>query len=233
VRVGGVIAVHAVFDEQLPVRSHRIFELAVSEFHVAEVERVVENRQRVAHVAFKAFDLWIEADKDAAAVVVHPRRRLEAKRVAIEGLAVSLLSGYAFEFAARTVDPAVVEAAEEFGAGAFRFTADQIAAMAARVHQDADFAVIAVRQDDRPPGHRARHEIAAVGKFREVAGEQPALVENPRPLLLEDLLIDKSAAVDAENAVFPIVEYQPSGVTPVSHRSFLLRRTVSAAETAA
>src|ERR1700747_1913524 len=174
VRVSGVIPVHAVLDQELPVRSHRVFELALHEFHLAQVERIVEDRQSIGHVAFEALDLRVEADKDAAAVVVHPRRGLEAERIAIEGLAVGLLAGNALELAAGIVDPAVVETAKEFGAGAFVFAADKIAAVATRVHQDADLAIIAMRQDYRPAGHPARHEIAGLREFREMARKEPA-----------------------------------------------------------
>ena len=126
-------------------------------------------------------------------------------RGAVERLAIGLLTGNPLEFAASAVDPAVIEAAEKF-AGALVFAAYQVAPVAAGVHQDADLAVVAVRQNNRPPGYGPRHEIARLWKFRDMTGEKPAPIKNPRPLLLEDFVIDKYAAVDAENAVFAVVE---------------------------
>jgi len=90
---------------------------------------------------------------------------------------------------------------------------------AAGVHQDADLAVVTVRQDQRPPADRTRHEIAGLWKFRDMAGEEPAPIENPRPLPLEDLAVDKDAAVDAKDPVFAVVEDQPGSITPVWHRA--------------
>jgi hypothetical protein len=78
--------------------------------------------------------------------------------------------------------------------------------VATRVHQDADLAIIAMRQDYRPAGHPTRHEVAGLRKFREMARKEPALVENPRPLLLKDLLVNKDAAMDPEDAILTIVE---------------------------
>jgi hypothetical protein len=99
------------------------------------------------------------------------------------------------------------------------FAAHQVAAVAAGVHQDADLVVVAMRQDQRPPADRARHEIAGLWKFRDMAREEPAPIKNPRPLLLEDFAVDKDAAVDAKDAIFAVVEDQPGSVTPVWHRA--------------
>jgi hypothetical protein len=137
---------------------------------------------------------------------MHPRRRFKAQSVAVEGVAIGLLSGNAFERAAGIEDPAVVETAKEFGAGAFMFAANKVAAMPACVHQDADLAIIAMREDYRPTGYPARHEVARIREFRDMAREEPAFVENPGPFLLEDLLIDKDAAMDPKDAIRAIVE---------------------------
>ena len=232
-RIGGVIAIHAVLDQQLPVRPHRVFELAFHEFHLAQIERVIEDGHGIAHVAFEALDLRVEADEDAAAVIVHPRRRLQAQRVAVEGFAVGFLSGNAFQFAAGIINPAVIEAAEDFGAVTFVFAADQVAAVTAGVQQGADLAVLAMHQDQRPTGHRTRHEVAWVWEFRLVAREQPAMIENPRPLLLENVSVDKDAPMDPENAVLSVVNDQTSGVTAISHHFLLLRRLAARSPQAA
>ena len=52
-----------------------------------------------------------------------------------------------------------------------------------------------------------------------MAREEPAPIENPRPLPLEDLAVDKDAAVDAKDPVFAVVEDQPGSITPVWHRA--------------
>src|SRR5262249_16644447 len=158
-------------------------ELAMDEFHVAQIERVVEHRQRVTHVAFEAFDLRIETDENAAAVVVHPRHRFKAECVAVKGLAIGFLAGNALELTACAINPAVIEATEKF-ARALMVTAHQVAAMAASIQQNTDLSVVAVRQDHRSPGDRSGHEIAGVWEFRDMAGKQPAPIKNPRPFLL-------------------------------------------------
>ena len=213
-----VVAVHAVFDQQLPVGAHRVFELALDELHVAKVEGVVDDRERVTHVAFEALDVGVVADEDQPAMVAHLGNRFEAEGLAVEGFAIGLFAGDALEFAARAVDPAVIEAAEVVRAAALQVPADQVAAMAAGVEQRADLAVVAGDQDQRAAADAAGDEVAGVGEFRHVAGEQPGAIEDQLPLEFEDLPVDEDAAVDPEDAFFPIVIDETGRVATLPHR---------------
>jgi len=90
----GVIAVHAVFDQELPVRLHAVGLRARHDLGVltAQFEHQVEIFAGVAEIENQAFDSRIEADEHHPAIAFETRHRLEAERVGVEGGRIGIVA---------------------------------------------------------------------------------------------------------------------------------------------
>src|SRR5215470_2039888 len=108
-----MIPVHAVFDQQLPIRLHAVGLRAVYDLNVlaAEVEHVVEIFTRVTEISDQALDRRIEADEHHAAIAFEVRHWLEAERITVESRSVGVVARDANEPPAEVKGPGVIKAA--------------------------------------------------------------------------------------------------------------------------
>src|SRR5262249_38420460 len=135
------------------------------------------------------------AGEHEAPVALDPGRREQTHAGAVEGRAIALLGGQTLERASAAVVPGVVEAAHG-PAVALGHPADQRAAMAARVVEDALDAVVAVPEQQRPVADVAGPEVTRLRDLRLVADVEPAAIEDRAHLALEHVLVGQRRAVD-------------------------------------
>ena len=143
-----MIAVHAVLDQELPVRLHAVGLRAGHDLDLlaAEFEHQVEIFAGVAEIAGQTLDCRVEADKHHAAVAFKARHRFEAERVAVEGRRVGIVTRHRREASAEVEGPGVIKAAKEPGR-AGRITADDVATMRAGVQERMRCAIAVAHQD--------------------------------------------------------------------------------------
>src|SRR4029077_19066441 len=105
----------------------------------------------------------------------------------VEALGVALLVGNLHELAGRVERPRVVEALEEPRVAGVLPT-DRRAAVSTGVEEHAHVAVGAADEDDRAAVDQAPAEVAGLLELRLVADVEPAAVEDPLALEVEDFL---------------------------------------------
>ena len=91
---------------------------------------------------------------------------------------------------------------------AFPLAAHQRAAMPAAIDQGMDLAVAVAAEDDRPPRHRTRLEVAGVLEFRSVPDIDPAAVEDAALLALQHVVGDEHLAIDEEGLLLGIFDHE-------------------------
>src|SRR5579871_1285531 len=103
------------------------------------------------------------------------------------------------QLAAVIVGPAVVETHERLGVAGV-VAADQRAAMQARIDEDADLPIPAMRQHQRPSEHRAPAIVAGLRHLGAVAHIEPGPLEDALELELHDLLRGHARSVNTEGS---------------------------------
>src|SRR5215472_1160875 len=86
--------------------------------------------------------------------------------------------------------------------------ADDVAAVRAAVKQRMWLAHAVAHQDQRPAADPPRDEVAGLSDLRDMAGVKPAIVEDLTLFDFEDRWIGKRPPVDAEDAVYPVIDDQ-------------------------
>src|SRR5207245_592364 len=152
---------------------------------------------RAGEVLVERHRSGIEVEEHEAAVALHARRLRQAVIGLLEALRIRVLAGHAVEPAVAVVAPAVVEAGVNLRV-AFRLAAHHGAAVAAGIEENAEFVFAVAGEDDGPAADRAGLEVAGRADFGLVPYVDPAYVENPPALELEDLRVHHGCAVDRE-----------------------------------
>src|SRR5258708_4415178 len=195
-----MVVVEAVLDQQVPVGANRVFLRAADDLHLSArrlVDHEVEVLLRAGEVVRERYGIWIERDEHEAAVRGHMRRLRESQLGTIEAGGIARFAGHAVELTVAIVAPAVIEALVAARI-ARALAAHRGAPVPAHVQEHADLRGAVAAQDDGPPAHRARHEIARRRDLALVAGVDPAHVEDAPHLAFQHRGIDHRCAMHAE-----------------------------------
>ena len=197
-----MVAIKAVFDQQFPVGLDGVF-LAPAD-HFQPGFRLVRDQVKVLNRTGQIFEQRhsrdVKTHKPQAPVLLQARRRNQVgAATVIEALGVGLYARQVAQFAVRAKHPAVVAAGEVFGRAAC-LAANGGTPVRARVQERMELALGVAVENQVAATHRAGHERARPGQLGGMANIQPALVENLRPLGLENAAVDEGLARHAEQA---------------------------------
>ena len=181
---GQVVALEVVLDDELPVAVELELEAAVGSGGAHPL--VLSPAREAVQAAAERLDVPLEGGSVAAQVhehQVHPHRganRLQAVGAAVEAL-VLVPAGAAdvrgpLEPAVQTVGPRVVGATDAGGKAA-RLAHELVAAVAAHVVEDADFAVPVAHHEHRLAEEVDRAHVAGGGDGAGVADAGPGRIE--------------------------------------------------------
>jgi hypothetical protein len=93
-----------------------------------------------------------------------------------------------------------------------RLSADEGSAVGTGIQEDANLTVAATHQDDPPTGDMTRLEISGTRDFGFMSGINPALLEDPPFLELEDGRVGEHAPINPKEAILDIVDHEvPEG----------------------
>src|SRR5579871_1105536 len=200
-----MVDVDGVLHEQLPVGAHGIVVGARQDGIPAFIliEDQVEIVARTCEIVFEARGIAGETDEKPAAITLHSRR-IKAELVHLEAGPVGILEGNAVQPALVVVGPVVVETQEIPGVAA-GVAAHGGAAVAAGVVKDADLAVIATHDDERPSADAAGQEISSLWHLALVSRVEPRPVEDPPLLPLEQLRIRIDSRAETKDPLGGVV----------------------------
>ena len=203
---GHVVVIEAVFDQQLPVGLDAVAVAALHDPHsrLRLVDNEVDELGGSGEVAAQVHGVGVVADEDEAAVGVDMGRGEEAEVGLVEPLGVACLVGDADEFTTTVEGPSVVEALE-YLAVALVVAADEGAAVAAGVVEDAYLAVAGADEEEGASAHLATAVVAGVGDLGLVTEVEPAAVEEALAFQLQDLGRCHGGAVNAKDVAFDVV----------------------------
>ena len=175
-----MIAVHAVFAQQLPVGSHGVLVGALGDLHAdfGLIGDEVQVLLGAGQVFDQRFYVGIKTDEAKTPVAVDPGRRLQSQAGLLESGTVACFIWNADQIALVVERPGMVEALERFG-GAFVLAAYHGSTVGAGVEEGPHLAVAAPGEKHGTAGHFAPAVFPGFFHFRLVAEVKPALVENP------------------------------------------------------
>ncbi len=205
-----MVAVDAIFDQQLPVGANAIRLRSFHYFHpnFRLIAYQVQILFGAGEVFIQILGRRIEADKDKSAIAIHSRRLCKTEFLPVKSrLAVRIVAGNADQFTALIVCPRMVRALERLRV-AGTLTAYERAAMGAGVQQHSHFAIVPPYENQRTACDPARTEIARPGHLRLVAGVDPAILEDSLPLDFQAFRFGERAPIHAENSPRLIVDYE-------------------------
>ena len=211
-----VIVVVAVLDEQLPVRADVVLLRAVDHLHAAGrrlIQYEIDVLDRRTEVFAQRHGVRIEVEKDKTAIGLDAGRLLEAELGAIEIRRISALPRHGVKPPVAVVGPAVIEAGVAIGI-ALRLAADDGAAMAAGVQENAQLVPAVAAQNQRPSAHRARAKVARRAHLGLMPDVKPAALEDALLLLAEDRGIDERGSIDFETMLLRFVKHDPGRAHP-------------------
>src|SRR5262249_52843029 len=128
-----------------------------------------------------------------------------SERRLVEVAAIGLRARNAREHAIIAISPAVIEAAEATP-GAFALGADDRAAMAAGVEEEAVFAPHIAQEDDGPARDLPGDEIVRLLQLRAVTDIDPALGKDLAHLIGQDRVRDERLAIQEKPLLLGIVD---------------------------
>ena len=222
VRGREVVAVHRVLDRELPVAADRVEVRARDHLEppLRMVGHEIEVLARVTEMLAQARPVEGERHEDEAAVVFDTRQPTQA-----HGRGESTLRRIgprirdAHELARVRERPRVVEALIGLRVP-LGLTAEDRAAVRARVQVRADLTLRVAGEDERPPGERAYLEVTRLWDLGLVTQVEPQAIPEPS-FAREDLIGAEDLPVHAENARVPVFE---DVGTPTAHEVHPRRR---------
>ena len=224
-----MIIVDAILNQQFPVRPDIVFLRAGDDLHLAG-RRLVDNEIDVllglAQIAVEIDRVGVEIGKIEVAVLLEPRDGDQAHFLLIERGAIGIGARHRFQPAIRMIGPAVIHAVE-LPSVAFALAAHQRAAMPAAIDERMDLALAVAAEDDRPPGHRARLEVAGILELRAVPDINPAAVQDAALLPLQHILGDEHLAIDEEGLLVGIFDHEIVAERLVIHERLRIRQSVA------
>jgi len=205
-----VVSIQTILDQEFPVGLDRVSIGTPDDPHAffGLVDDEVQIFASARQIGRQFLDIGIEAHKNKPAIIVYPRRRLEAHLRSVEMVAVSRLIRHAYEIAMIIEGPGVVEALQNVSLSLI-VPADERASVRACVQENPELAVIAAHEEKRSPRDISAPVFAGVFCFGFVTQIQPAFVEDPFLLPLKNLDGRHGGSMDPEDALFWVVYNQP------------------------
>ena len=204
-----VIAIQAVFGQELPVGLYRVHIGTGNYLHpclglIHDQVKVVSGSCQVGE---QVFDSGVETHEVKTPVAVDPRWFLQAQLAPVEGRAVGVFPGEADQLPGGVERPGVIEASQDFGVPLVA-AAEQRTPVGAGIEEYPDLTVFPTDKEKRAARYRAAPVVSGVFHFRLVSQIDPAAVEDACLFPPEQIHGGHGRPVDPENSSLTVIDNQ-------------------------
>ena len=202
-----VIAVEAVFHQELPVRTNTVFLGAADDFHArfGLVHHDVDVSLGIGEIIGQRNCIAIQIQEIEAAIILQPRDGGQVRAFVLAEIVRVIAVGDAGCKRSRVAErPAMIKTLKAQRIAA-PFAHDRCAPMRTDVEEGMNVPGPVAIEHDIAPGHAAGEEIIRIRDFRFMADINPAAVEDRTALQFEHVFVDEGPPRHLETMIVAIL----------------------------